>query len=177
MIRSPLTIAALALTLLVSGCSNRSIGNSIDDKLLDPDVRSAVQKANPDLTSPTSHIVVSSYNGIVLLAGQTPREELKQTAEKAANSVQGVKKVYNELQILPPTSLIARSNDSLLTAQIKTEMLANSNVPSTNIKVITENGIVYLLGLVTRQEAQSATQVVQGVSGVQKVIKLFQYIN
>lgn len=177
MIRSPLTIAALALTLLVSGCSNRSIGNSIDDKLLDPDVRSAVQKASPDLTSPTSHIVVSSYNGIVLLAGQTPREELKQTAEKAANSVQGVKKVYNELQILPPTSLIARSNDSLLTAQIKTEMLANSNVPSTNIKVITENGIVYLLGLVTRQEAQSATQVVQGVSGVQKVIKLFQYIN
>ncbi|WP_417660502.1 BON domain-containing protein [Pseudomonas sp.] len=177
MIRSPLTIAALALTLLVSGCSNRSIGNSIDDKLLDPDVRSAVQKASPDLTSPTSHIVVSSYNGIVLLAGQTPREELKQTAEKAANSVQGVKKVYNELQILPPTSLIARSNDSLLTAQIKTEMLANSNVPSTNIKVITENGIVYLLGLVTRQEAQSATQVVQGVSGVQKVIMLFQYIN
>ncbi|WP_339511353.1 BON domain-containing protein [Pseudomonas sp. RL_15y_Pfl2_60] len=177
MIRSPLAIAALALTLLVSGCSNRSIGNSIDDKLLDPDVRSAVQNASPDLTSPTSHIVVSSYNGIVLLAGQTPREELKQTAEKAANSVQGVKKVYNELQILPPTSLIARSNDSLLTAQIKTEMLANSNVPSTNIKVITENGIVYMLGLVTRQEAQSAAQVVQGVSGVQKIIKLFQYIN
>ncbi|MGX5220701.1 BON domain-containing protein [Pseudomonas segetis] len=177
MIRSPLAIAALALTLLVCGCSNRSIGNSIDDKLLDPDVRSAVQKASPDLTSPTSHIVVSSYNGIVLLAGQTPREELKQTAEKAANSVQGVKKVYNELQILPPTSLIARSNDSLLTAQIKAEMLANSNVPSTNIKVITENGIVYMLGLVTRQEAQSAAQVVQGVSGVQKIIKLFQYIN
>ncbi|WP_339486483.1 BON domain-containing protein [Pseudomonas sp. EL_65y_Pfl2_R95] len=177
MIRTPLAIAALAVTLLVSGCSNRSIGNSIDDKLLDPDVRSAVQKASPDLTSPTSHIVVSSYNGIVLLAGQTPRDELKQTAERAANTVQGVKKVYNELQILPPTSLIARSNDSLLTAQIKTEMLANSNVPSTNIKVITENGIVYMLGLVTRQEAQSASQVVQGVSGVQKVIKLFQYIN
>src|SRR5690606_7790606 len=134
-------------------------------------------KASPDLTSPTSHIVVSSYNGIVLLAGQTPREELKQTAEKAANSVQGVKKVYNELQILPPTSLIARSNDSLLTAQIKAEMLANSNVPSTSIKVITENGIAYMLGLVTRQEAQSAAQVVQGVSGVQKIIKLFQYIN
>lgn len=173
--RSPLILVSLLMALAVSGCTNRSIGNSLDDKLLDPELRSSVQKANADLSSPTSHIVLSSYNGIVLLAGQTPRSELKDAAEKAVNSVQGVKKVYNELQILPPTSLLARSNDSLLTAQIKTAMLADSSVPSTNIKVITENGIVYMLGLVTHAEANQASNVVQGVGGVQKIIKLFQY--
>lgn len=85
--------------------------------------------------------------------------------------------MYNELQVQQPASLLARSNDSLLTSKIKTQMLADSNVPSTKIKVITENGIVYLLGVVNRSEANAATAVVQSVSGVQKVVRLFEYTN
>ena len=88
-----------------------------------------------------------------------------------------MKKVYNELQVQRPASLLARSNDSLLTTKIKTQMIADSSVPSARIKVITENGIVYLLGLVTREEADAATRVIQSVSGVQKVIRLFEYTN
>ena len=118
---------------------------------------------------------MTSYNGVILLAGQTPRAELKSTAEQAARTVQGVRKVHNELQVQQPTSLLARSNDSLLTTKIKTQMLADSGVPGSRIKVITENGIVYLLGVVSRQEANAASNVVQSTSGVQKVIKLFQY--
>lgn len=177
MTRNPLILATLALSLLLGACSNRSIGNKIDDQFLGPDVSSAVSRAHPDLSSPTSHVVVTSYNGVILLAGQTPRLELKEKAAQAARNVQGVTKVHNELQVLQPTTGLARSNDALLTAKIKTMMLADSTVPSSRIKVITENGIVYLMGLVTRAEGASATGVVAGVAGVQKVIKLFQYTN
>ncbi|HBX57464.1 BON domain-containing protein [Pseudomonas sp. UBA2684] len=177
MTRSPLILAALAFTLVLAGCGSRSIGNKIDDQFIAPEVSSNVARAHADLTSPTSHIVVTSYNGVVLLAGQTPRSDLKAAAEQAARKVQGVSKVHNELQVLQPTSLLARSNDSLLTTKIKAQMLTDSSVPSTRIKVITENGIVYLLGLVSRQEANQATSLVQSVSGVQKIIKLFQYTN
>lgn len=88
-----------------------------------------------------------------------------------------MKKVYNELQVQQPASLLARSNDSLLTTKIKTQMLADSSVPSARVKVVTENGIVYMLGLVTREEANAATRVVQSVSGVQRVVRLFEYTN
>ena len=135
-----------------------------------------VAKADPDLDR-NSHVVVISYNGVVLLAGQTPRADLKNKAEQAAKEVQKVKTVHNELQILQPSSLAARSNDTWLTTKIKSQMLADANVPSTRIKVLTENGIVYMLGLVTRKEGDLATQVVQGVDGVQKIVRLFEYID
>ncbi|MCY1433718.1 BON domain protein [compost metagenome] len=183
---------ALTLCLGLSGCSSvinasreapieddrgtRTLGSKIDDSLIETKVAVNVAKANPDLDK-NSHIVVSSFNGIVLLAGQTPRADLKATAEQAASSVQRVKKVHNELQVMAPSSLLARNNDAWLTTKIKTQMLADSNIPGSRIKVITENGIVYLLGLVTRQEATQATSLVQSVAGVQKIVKLFEYID
>jgi osmotically-inducible protein OsmY len=177
MIRSALILTTLALTLALAGCGNRSVGNKIDDQFIAPEVSTNVARAHIDLTSPTSHIVVTSYNGVVLLAGQTPRSDLKAMAEQAARRVNNVSKVHNELQVLRPTSLLVRSNDSLLTSRIKTQMIADSAVPGTRIKVITENGIVYMLGLVSQAEATHATNLVQSVSGVQKVVKLFQYSN
>ncbi len=175
--RSAQLFLSLALTLLLIGCGSRSIGNKIDDQFIAPEVEANIARAHVDLTSPTSHIVVTSYNGVVLIAGQTPRAELKGLAEQAARKVRNVSKVHNELQVLQPTSLLARSNDSLLTTKIKTQMLADATVPGSRIKVITENGIVYLLGLVSRQEAARATGLVQSVAGVQKIVKLFQYID
>lgn len=177
MIRNSLMVAALASSLLLGACSNRSVGNKIDDQFLDPDVSSAISDAAPDLSSPTSHIVTTSYNGVILIAGQTPRTELKDRAGQAARSVPGVRSVHNELQVMEPTSLLVRSNDTLITSKIKTLMLADASVPSGRIKVITENGVVFLMGIVTRQEAANATTVVAGASGVQKVVKLFEYTN
>ena len=175
MSRSPLILVTLALSLILGGCGSRSIGNKIDDQFLGPEVDNAITRTNADLASPTSRIVVTSYNGVILLAGQTPREELKGMAEQAARRVQGVRKVHNELQVQQPNSLLARSNDSLLTTKVKTQMLADNGVPGSRIKVITENGIVYLLGIVSRQEANAASNAVQSVSGVQKIVRLFQY--
>ena len=177
MIRNPLILVTLALGLALSGCSNRSIGNKIDDQFLEPDVASAISRAHADLTSPTSHIVVTAYNGVILLAGQTPRADLKERAGQVANGVQGVKKMHNEIQVLQPTSALARSNDALITSKIKTVMLADSRVPSAKVKVVTENGIVYLLGIVTRAEGAAATNVAAETSGVQKIVTLYQYTN
>ncbi|MBF8742930.1 MULTISPECIES: BON domain-containing protein [Pseudomonas] len=192
MIPKRLGLMALTLCLSLSGCSSvltsarnspieddrgtRTIGSKIDDSLIETKVSVNIAKANADLDK-GSHIVVSSYNGIVLLAGQTPRADLKSLAEQTAGQVQRVKKVHNELQVMQPSSILARNNDAWLTTKIKAQMLGDANVPSTRIKVITENGIVYLLGLVTQQEANAATSVVQGVSGVQKIVKLFEYID
>ncbi|ANY88129.1 MULTISPECIES: BON domain-containing protein [Pseudomonas] len=192
MIPKRLGLMALTLCLSISGCSSvltstrnspieddrgtRTIGSKIDDSLIETKVSVNIAKANADLDK-GSHIVVSSYNGVVLLAGQTPRADLKSLAEQTASQVQRVKKVHNELQVMQPSSILARNNDAWLTTKIKAQMLGDASVPSTRIKVITENGIVYLLGLVTQGEANAATNVVQGVSGVQKIVKLFEYID
>lgn len=192
MISKRLSLLALTLCLGISGCSSvinasreapidddrgtRTFGSKIDDSLIETKVSVNIAKANPDLDN-ASHIVVTSFNGIVLLAGQTPRADLKQLAEQTASQVQKVKKVNNELQVTGPSSMLARSNDAWLTSKIKTEMLTDSTIPGSRIKVVTENGIVYLLGLLTQAEATRATSLVQGVGGVQKIVKLFEYID
>lgn len=187
-----LGLMALTLCLSLSGCSSvitasreapidddrgtRTLGSKIDDSLIETKVAVNVAKASVDLDK-NSHVVVSSFNGVVLLAGQTPRADLKSLAEQTASQVQKVKKVHNELQVLEPSSLLARNNDAWLTTKIKTQMLADANIPGSRIKIITENGIVYMLGLMTQAEANRATNLVQGVSGVQKIVKLFEYID
>ncbi|MGH8418410.1 MAG: BON domain-containing protein [Pseudomonas sp.] len=192
MISKRLSLLALTLCLGISGCSSvinvsreapidddrgtRTFGSKIDDSLIETKVAVNVAKASPDLDN-ASHIVVTSFNGVVLLAGQTPRADLKQLAEQTASQVQKVKKVNNELQVIEPSSLLARSNDAWLTSKIKTQMLTDSAIPGSRIKVVTENGIVYLLGLLTQAEATRATNLVQGVAGVQKIVKLFEYID
>ena len=190
--RNRLALVALSLALSVTGCSSvltatrdnpidddrgtRTLGSKFDDSLNETKVSVNIAKANIDLDK-NSHVVVTSYNGVVLLAGQTPRADLKALAEQAASEVQRVKKVHNEIQVLAPSSLLARNNDAWLTTKIKTQMLADSAIPGSRIKVVTENGIVYLLGLLTQAEATRATNLVQGVSGVQKIVKLFEYID
>ena len=187
-----LGLMALTLCLSITGCSSvitasrenpieddrgtRTFGSKIDDSLIETKAGVNIAKADPALDN-DSHIVITSFNGVVLLAGQTPREDLKAKAEQAAANVQRVKKVHNELQVLQPSSLLARQNDAWLTTKIKTQMLTDASIPGSRIKVVTENGIVYLLGLLTKQEATQATNLVQGVSGVQKIVKLFEYID
>lgn len=169
--------AIVLIGVMLSACGARSLGNRIDDQFIAPDVARAIKDAHVDLSTTTSRIVVSSYNGIVLVAGQTPRAELKELAGKAAESVPSAKKIHNELQVTTPTSGLVRSNDGLLTGNIKTRMLSYNDVPASKIKVVTENGTVYLLGIVSRAEANRATAVAQEVNGVQKIVRLFEYID
>ena len=191
--RNRLALVALILALSVTGCSSvltaardkpidddrgtRTLGSKIDDSLIETKVKVNVAKAATDLGNGASRIVVTSFNGVVLLAGQTPRADLKAQAEQAAAGVQRVKKVHNELQVMDPITLLAISNDALLTTKIKAQMLTDSAVPGSRIKIVTDNGIVYMMGLLTQAEATRAANLVQGVSGVQKIVKVFEYID
>jgi len=115
---------------------------------------------------------------MVLLSGETPTEDLKIRANAIAAKSTQVKKVFNEITIGAPSSMLSRSSDSYITAKVKIALLRTpgENFDSTHIKVVSENGAVFLMGLVTEEEANIATEKASGVSGVQKVVKLFEYI-
>jgi len=124
-----------------------------------------------------SHLEIVSYNGYVLLAGQVNDEILKAEATRVARKVQGVRRIYNELEIGPPTSALTRTNDAWITARIKSSLLSDSDIDGMRVKVLTENSVVYLLGLVTREEAERIADITSRASGVSRVVRLFELVD
>jgi osmotically-inducible protein OsmY len=124
-----------------------------------------------------AHLVVVSYNGYVLLAGQVNDQVLKNEATKIVRKVQGVRRIYNELEIGPPSSAITRTRDTWITTRIKSALLGSSDEQGTRIKVVTENGVVYLMGLVTQEEAERIANKAASVSGVRRVVRLFEPVD
>ncbi len=102
-------------------------------------------------------------------------EKLKQQAEEIARGVKKVRTVHNQLQVGGPISMVARANDSWITTKIKTKMLA-SKVPGRKVKVVTEDGVVYLMGMLPREQADAAVDAARSVYGVQKIVKIFEYL-
>ncbi|TCV83039.1 BON domain-containing protein [Sulfurirhabdus autotrophica] len=125
----------------------------------------------------TSHIEVTSYNRNVLLTGETPTETLKQEIETIARGVPSVQSVTNEIVIARPSALSSRSNDAYITSKVKARFVDASRFRANYVKVVTENGTVFLLGLVKHQEAEDATEIARSTSGVLKVVKVFEYID
>ncbi|MEE9253652.1 MAG: BON domain-containing protein [Pseudomonadales bacterium] len=173
---------ALLTLLICAGCAaivgeekpgERTRGTRIDDDLIETRAKSNIRHSDPDLKK--ANIDVSAFNGIVLLTGQVPNEELRQLAEDAAKTLSKVRKIYNEIIIAGRISFIARQNDVFLSAKVGVKMMANDAVDSSHVAVVTENGIVYLMGMVSREEADAATNVAQSVAGVQKIVKVFEY--
>jgi osmotically-inducible protein OsmY len=122
------------------------------------------------------HVNVTSYNYTVLLTGEVPTAQAKADAEKAVAGVENVKTVVNELQIAGTSSAASRSNDAYITSKVKSNFLGNEKFKPTDVKVVTEASVVYLLGLVTREEAEAATEIARGTGGVQKVVRVFEYV-
>jgi osmotically-inducible protein OsmY len=152
---------------------------TINNILLDADIANKISdqiKKVPALRN-ESHIEITVFNHVVLLTGETPSPAWKQQAEDIAKSQAGVARVYNQLTIQGPTSSLIRTSDSWITTKIKTEMLATEDLKSSTIKVVTDNGVVYLMGIVKRDQADTAVDIARQVSGVQKVVKIFQYKN
>lgn len=129
---------------------------------------------NPALND-DNHIEVTTFNKIVLLTGETGTAAQRQQVEEIVRSNPDVTKIYNELTVKGATSSLTRTSDSWITAKIKTEMLATQDLKSGTIKVVTENGTVYLMGIVSRSQADIAVDIARQVSGVQKVVKIFKY--
>ncbi|CAM4504384.1 MAG: hypothetical protein LEGION0403_FIIPPAGN_01898 [Legionella sp.] len=123
-----------------------------------------------------SRIEVTSFNRIVLLVGQTPSASLRVLAEKIAHNGPGVERVYDEVTVGYPIPLTQRTKDSWITGQVRSSMLARKGLESGSVRIVTENGVVYLMGVVTDQQAALAVDVARRVNGVRKVVKIFQYI-
>jgi len=176
--------------LLLAGCgsllANMQMG-TIADK---PDERTMAQifedenieiKATVNIHAENeayhdSRLVVVSYNGYLLLAGQVNDQVLKNEATKVVRKIQGVRRIYNELEIGPPSSAITRTSDAWITSKIKTSLLVSSDEQATRIKVVTENGVVYLMGLVSQDEAERIANKAANVSGVKRVVRLFETV-
>lgn len=154
---------------------HRAFQNSVEDTKLANKIADAIRKM-PSLRN-ECHIEVTVFNRIVLLTGQCPSPEWRQDAEQIASSVPGVARIYNQITIQGPTSSLTRTSDSWITTKIKSQMLATEDLKSSSIKVVTENGDVFLMGIVKRQQAEIAVDIARQVSGVQKVLKIFQYTN
>jgi osmotically-inducible protein OsmY len=131
-----------------------------------------------DAVGEQGHINVSSYNQTVLLTGEAYTPELRAQAEKVAAEVPQVRNVVNEIEVAGRSSLTSRSNDSLITTKVKANLIseAGKRYEAEQVKVVTERSVVYLLGLVTHDEADAITDVVRTTHGVQKVVRVFEYI-
>jgi len=185
------TITVLALSLSLSGCifvvgaaagaagiavvyDHRKVEAVVTDQRIANAINEKYKKT-PDFNTDNVHINVTCFNQIVLLTGETTTPTLRQDAENLARNADDVKRVYNEITIKGPTSTLTRTSDSWITAKIKSQMLATKDLQSGTIKVVTENGTVYLMGVVNRNQADMSVDIAREVDGVQKVMKIFQY--
>ena len=154
----------------------RSIGAMVDDSSIETAIKVNLSAADEGLKD--SHIGVVSFNAVVLLVGQVPSQDLKNLATRVARtSSSRIKDVHNELEVAGATTFLSRSNDAWLSTKLKTLMLADPTVSGLRTKVVTENGVVYLMGLVSQNEANMAVDLVSNTQGVTKVVRAFEYID
>jgi osmotically-inducible protein OsmY len=180
-------IAALAL---LTGCGNllatmqvdtiedepveRTLAQQIEDESIE--TKALVNLHAADEAFDQAHLVVVSFNGYVLLAGQVQSEALKTRATEVVRKIHGVRRIYNELEVASPSSGMTRTSDTWITTKVKSWLLGSSDTEGLRVKVVTENGVVYLMGLVTAAEAQRIADKASGISGVQRVVKLFEVV-
>jgi len=124
-----------------------------------------------------AHVNVTSYNRNVLLTGEVPDEAAKEKAESFVKVITNVRNITNEIVVGPKSSLGDRSNDTYLTSKIKTKFVTENQFPANYVKVVTENSVVYLLGIVNKTEADAAVEIARNTDGVTKVVKVFEYMN
>jgi osmotically-inducible protein OsmY len=155
----------------------RTAGSVVEDKAITARVLQALHEDSELANS--SNINIAVYNGWVLLSGETPTEALRTRAGNIARAQEKVRRLYNELTIAAPSSMMTRSSDTWITTKVKSSLigLKIEGFDPTRVKVVTENGTVYLLGLVYHAEADATVTEARNVSGVQRVVKLFEYLD
>ncbi len=169
----PLVVGAAATGVSVVH-DRRTAGAVLDDQSIEIKARSALN-ADKEIYDQT-HNNVTSYNGIVLITGEAPSEGLRNRIADVVRPLDKVRTVHNEMVIAAPSSLSARSSDTLLTGKVKSRLIGTKDIDSTRIKVVTEGGAVFLMGVVTHGEADTATEIARTTDGVQRVVKVFEYV-
>jgi osmotically-inducible protein OsmY len=188
--KRPLMTAVLcgAVAMSLQGCIEMAVGSAVMGTLAATDRRTFGAQTEdkaiivkgetriPDIVGDDGHVNVTSFNRKVLLTGEVRDQAMKSAVEREVGGIDGVQSVVNELEIAGPSSFTSRSNDTLITGKVKAAFVDNKELYANAIKVTTERGIVYLMGRVTPHEGQLAAEVTRGVGGVQKVVKVFEYI-
>jgi osmotically-inducible protein OsmY len=185
---APVIIGGAAAGTAVVATSRRSPGTVVDDEAIEMKARLALIE-NRELNNQV-HVEISSYDGVVLLTGEAPTAEQRTEVENIVRKVpelqnlaardQSGSRIHNEMIVAAPSPFMTRASDSLITAKVKVEILRITDIEGFNggrVKVVTDNGTVYLMGLLTRKEADAVTEKARQVGGVQKVVKLFEYID
>ena len=150
----------------------RTVQRVISDNALELKIR-GVNKQDELLAN--TNVSVTAFNGWVLLSGEVATEEQKKKAEETAKSYEETRRVINELQLSGLAGLGSGANDAIITGKVKSTMWVDSSVPATNVKVVTERGVVFLMGMVTKEEGEHAVAVAKNISGVRKIVKVFEY--
>ncbi len=153
----------------------RTTGTIVDDESIEVKAMGALN-ADVEIRAQT-HLNVTSYNNVVLMTGETTTRQQSLRAQQIVSGLDKVRTVHNETVVATPSSFGSRSNDALLTSKVKARMIATKGFDASLVKVVTERGAVYLLGLVTQSEGNFAGEIARQTEGVQKVIKLFEYQN
>ena len=186
--RTWLALAVMATTALLQGCElaligagagaaystiedRRSSGTQLDDDAIELRAGSRIGTRFPD----NVHVNVAAFNRAALMTGEVPDEAVRAEVEKIVQGVPNVRGVTNEVQLAPVTSLGERTSDSLITTQVKARYLRANAFNPVHVKVVTEAGVVYLMGVVTEREADDAVDIARTTSGVRKVVKIFEY--
>jgi len=170
---APVLVAGAATGALVAH-DRRSAGTILDDQTSERKINSAIQQDTKLMKN--SRIKAIVFNGVALLVGQVPSEQHRKRAAAHARQNMKVKQVNNEIKITEAIGLKVQNNDIAITFKAKSSLLSTKGVSSAYVKVISERGVVYLMGLVTREEGDVAAKTVQRVKGVQGIVKVFEYI-
>ena len=169
---APILVAGFAGSAMVA-TDRRTSGAQLEDETIE--LRSSARIR--DNLGERVHVNVTSYNRQVLLTGEVATERDKQSVVSLVEKVENVKAVVNELSVMPPTNLSSRSNDLIVTGKIKASLVDSRDLFANAFKIVTERNTVYVMGRVTQREANSATNVIRNVSGVNKVVRLFEIIS
>jgi len=168
-----LVAGGAAATGVVVSQDRRTVGTLTEDEGIEIKAASRIGERFKD----GIHINVTSYNRMVLLTGEVPDAAARTESERIAWAVENVRGVHNELAVAGVSSFTVRSNDTLITTKVKARLLDSQKLNPLHVKVVTENSVVYLMGIVTKDEADQATEIARTTSGVQKVVRVFEYLN
>ena len=170
---APVAVTGATTAVSTVVADRRTTGTIIEDEAIENKSRLALWDRKE--LNKRVHVNITSYNTSVLVSGEAPTEEDRQAVIDLVKNVEKVTRVFDELTIAAPSSLLSRSADGVVTAKIKTKLIAEQDLSTLHIKVVTENGVTFLMGLVTREEGEIATEIARRTGGVQKVVKLFEY--
>ena len=169
----PLIIGAGVGAGVMMAEDRRSSGTVLEDQTIEIKAGNRITEKYGEQVN----INVTSFNRFVLLSGQAPTDEIKQDVSVLVLEVPNVRNIQNEIAVAGISSKTSRASDALLTSRVKGRLAQNKEVSANNVKVVSENGTVFLMGLVTRAEAETASQTAATTSGAQRVVKVFEYLD